>query len=86
MKAPPVQHTIYRNQRLQALTLTQAQTIDAIAARIFPTTDTPGAVEAGAMFYLIRRWRARIPNCFRFMQRRCAPWIVMRKKISASIS
>ena len=30
----------------------QAQLIDAIAARIFPTTDTPGAVEAGAVFYI----------------------------------
>jgi hypothetical protein len=44
----------YRGERLQALSLKQARFIDAIAARIFPTTDTPGAVEAGAVFYLDR--------------------------------
>jgi gluconate 2-dehydrogenase gamma chain len=44
----------YRGERLQALTARQARTIDALAARIFPTTDTPGAVEAGAVFYIDR--------------------------------
>jgi gluconate 2-dehydrogenase gamma chain len=44
----------YRGERLHALTLRQARLIDAIAARIFPTTETPGAVEAGAVFYLDR--------------------------------
>ena len=44
----------YRGERLQALTLRQARFVDAIAARIFPTTDTPGAVEAGAVFYIDR--------------------------------
>ena len=43
---------IYRDQALQALSKRQAQIIDAIAARLFPTTDTPGAVEAGAVFYI----------------------------------
>ena len=42
----------YRGERLQALSLRQAQFVDAIAARIFPATDTPGAVEAGAVFYI----------------------------------
>src|SRR5215475_5074449 len=42
----------YRGERLQALTVRQARCIDAIAARILPTTDTPGAVEAGAVFYI----------------------------------
>jgi gluconate 2-dehydrogenase gamma chain len=43
-----------RGERLQALSLKQARFVDAIAARIFPTTDTPGAVEAGAVFYIDR--------------------------------
>ena len=44
----------YRGERLQALTPRQARFVDAIAARIFPTTDAPGAVEAGAVFYIDR--------------------------------
>jgi gluconate 2-dehydrogenase gamma chain len=44
----------YRGERLQALSLRQARFVDAIAARIFPATDTPGAVEAGAVFYIDR--------------------------------
>lgn len=42
----------YRDQELHALSKRQAQLMDAIAARLFPTTDTPGAVEAGALFYI----------------------------------
>jgi gluconate 2-dehydrogenase gamma chain len=44
----------YRGERLQSLRLRQARFVDAIAARILPTTDTPGAVEAGAVFYIDR--------------------------------
>jgi len=44
----------YRGERLQALTVRQARFIDTIAARILPTTDTAGAVEAGAVFYIDR--------------------------------
>ena len=44
----------YRGERLQALTVRQARFVDAIAARILPTTDTPGAVEAGTVFYIDR--------------------------------
>lgn len=44
----------YRGERLHALTARQARFIDAIAGRILPTTDTPGAVEAGAVFYIDR--------------------------------
>lgn len=44
----------YRGERLQALSVRQARLVDAIAGRIFPTTDTPGAIEAGAVFYIDR--------------------------------
>lgn len=44
----------YRGERLQSLTVPQARFVDAIAGRILPTTDTPGAVEAGAVFYIDR--------------------------------
>jgi gluconate 2-dehydrogenase gamma chain len=44
----------YRGERLQALSVRQARFIDALAGRILPTTDTPGAVEAGAVFYIDR--------------------------------
>lgn len=46
------QSIFYRDQELHALSKRQAQLIDAIAARLFPSTDTPGAVEAGALFYI----------------------------------
>ncbi|MBM4261852.1 MAG: gluconate 2-dehydrogenase subunit 3 family protein [Deltaproteobacteria bacterium] len=52
MKDKNVKPRAYRDQQLQALSVRQAKTIDALAARIFPTTDTPGAVEAGAVFYI----------------------------------
>jgi gluconate 2-dehydrogenase gamma chain len=44
----------YRGERLQSLTIRQARFIDTIAGRILPTTDTPGAIEAGAVFYIDR--------------------------------
>lgn len=37
---------------LRALSASEARLVEAIAARIFPTTDTPGAVEAGAVTYV----------------------------------
>src|SRR5262245_24144597 len=52
----------YRGERLQALTVRQARFIDAIAARILPTTDTPGAVEAGAVFYIDRALAGPYPH------------------------
>jgi hypothetical protein len=35
-----------------ALTQQEFQALEAIAARIVPTTDTPGALEAGAAYYI----------------------------------
>lgn len=39
---------------LGALTPRQANLVEAAAARIFPTTDTPGATEAGVVVYVDR--------------------------------
>ena len=44
----------FRDTQLKALTPRQAQLVEAVAGRILPTTDTPGAVEAGAIFYIDR--------------------------------
>lgn len=52
MKSQPSRE--YRGEPLQAFTARQAQLVDAIAARILPTTTTPGAAEAGAIFYIDR--------------------------------
>ena len=38
----------------EALTRREALLLGAIAGRIFPTTDTPGAIEAGAVIYIDR--------------------------------
>ena len=37
---------------LKALTRNEARILETVAGRIFPTTDTPGAVEAGAINYI----------------------------------
>lgn len=39
---------------LRVLTRREAKLLDAVASRIFPTTDTPGAREAGAIRYIDR--------------------------------
>lgn len=52
----------YRGERLQALSVRQARFIDAIAGRILPATDTPGAVEAGAIFYIDRALAGPYPH------------------------
>ncbi|MGH7875984.1 MAG: gluconate 2-dehydrogenase subunit 3 family protein [Candidatus Binatia bacterium] len=39
-------------EKLTVLTPGEAETMAAIAERIFPTTDTPGAVEIGALRYI----------------------------------
>ena len=52
----------YRGERLQAVTVRQARFIDAIAGRILPATDTPGAVEAGAVFYIDRALAGPYPH------------------------
>jgi len=52
----------YRGERLQTLTARQARFIDAIAERILPATDTPGAIEAGAVFYIDRALGGPYPH------------------------
>ena len=41
-----------KGEQFKVLTANQARTLTAIADRIFPRTDTPGAVEAGALSYI----------------------------------
>jgi gluconate 2-dehydrogenase gamma chain len=41
-----------KKQTRSVLTRIEARTVEAMAERIFPTTDTPGAKEAGALSYL----------------------------------
>ena len=59
----------YRGERLRALTVRQARLLDGIAARIFPTSDTPGAVEAGAVYYLDRALADAYPELRPFYAR-----------------
>jgi gluconate 2-dehydrogenase gamma chain len=47
-------HAIQQGQappRFKVLTAAEAREISAVAARIMPTTDTPGATEAGAVYF-----------------------------------
>jgi gluconate 2-dehydrogenase gamma chain len=62
MKSKSQSSSAYRGERLQALSVRQARLIDAIAGRILPTTDTPGAVEAGAVFYIDRALSSPYPH------------------------
>ena len=43
--------------RFDVLTASEAADVTAIAARIMPTTDTPGATEAGVVFFVDRFFR-----------------------------
>jgi gluconate 2-dehydrogenase gamma chain len=42
----------FHNRARKVITRHQARLLEAIAGRIFPTTDTPGAIEAGACAYI----------------------------------
>ena len=46
-----------RPARFDVFTATEAADITAIAARIMPTTDTPGATEAGVIYFIDRAFR-----------------------------
>ena len=54
MSLKPERTRAFRGETLQTLTRRQAQLVEAIAGRILPTTNTPGAVEAGALYYIDR--------------------------------
>jgi hypothetical protein len=41
------------NETKKSLTQDEKRTLTAIAERIFPATDTPGAVDAGAVDYIL---------------------------------
>lgn len=62
-----------------ALEPTELVTLEAISGRILPTTDTPGAIEAGAVFYIDQAladpYRAQLPRYRRALaelDRHCA--------------
>jgi gluconate 2-dehydrogenase gamma chain len=53
---------------LHFLSLDEARDVDAIAAQIIPTDDTPGAREAGALYFIDRSlstWAAGVADSFR---------------------
>jgi gluconate 2-dehydrogenase gamma chain len=53
---------------LRCLSEDEARDVDAIAAQIMPTDDTPGAREAGAVYFIDRSlgtWAAGVANPFR---------------------
>ena len=50
-------------------TSSQAETLQALAERIFPKTDTPGAVEAGALDYISQALAGDYAPCLRFYRR-----------------
>jgi gluconate 2-dehydrogenase gamma chain len=53
---------------LEYLTLEEARAVEAIAAQIVPTDDTPGAREAGAMYFIdrsLRSWASATADPFR---------------------
>jgi Gluconate 2-dehydrogenase subunit 3 len=49
--------------RAAALTRNETRTLAALAERIFPATDTPGAVEAGALDYIERALAGPYAEC-----------------------
>jgi gluconate 2-dehydrogenase gamma chain len=49
-------------ETFQTLTKGQASVVEAAAARIMPTTDTPGATEAGAVVYIDRTLTEAFPG------------------------
>jgi gluconate 2-dehydrogenase gamma chain len=71
-----------RNRSRRVLTVGETKTLAAIADRIFPRTDTPGAVEVGAVDYieialagdyaaLVALYRKGLRMVNRFAQRKC---------------
>jgi gluconate 2-dehydrogenase gamma chain len=69
VKRASVKTPEYRGERWRALSVRQARLVDAIAARILPTTDRPGAAEAGAVFYVDRALAEAYPDLLPFYAR-----------------
>lgn len=68
--------------RFDALTPAEAAEVAAIAARIMPTTDTPGATEAGVVFFIDRMLRdesAAVRSDFRKELATIGPRITARR-------
>lgn len=59
-------------QRFEALSSAEADVVEAAAARIFPTTDTAGATEAGVVYYIDRTLKEIYPKQIAFYREGCA--------------
>jgi gluconate 2-dehydrogenase gamma chain len=66
MQTKSTRTRVQRGETLKALTPRQARLVEAIAGRILPSTDTPGAIEAGALYYIDRAlagvYRSLLPH------------------------
>jgi gluconate 2-dehydrogenase gamma chain len=61
-----------RDKSFRALNSSEAEIVKAAAARILPTTDTPGATEAGAVFYIDRALAEAYPKLRPAYRKGCA--------------
>lgn len=59
-------------EAFHALSPAEAEIVTAAAARIFPTTETPGACEAGAVFYIDRMLAQAYPKLLPGYRKGCA--------------
>jgi gluconate 2-dehydrogenase gamma chain len=60
------------NKHFAVLSPEEGEVVEAMAARIFPTTSTPGATEAGAVFYIDQLLRDAYPTLLPFYRIGCA--------------
>lgn len=61
-----------QQERFRALAAAEARVVKAAAARIFPTTDTPGATEAGAVYYIDCTLEQAFPKLLPAYRKGCA--------------
>jgi gluconate 2-dehydrogenase gamma chain len=59
-------------QAFRVLSPQEGKLVEAMAARIFPTTSTPGATEAGAVFYIDQLLQGAYPTLVPFYRIGCA--------------
>ncbi len=71
-KAPAAADALLEEERFQALSSGEAKIVEAAASRIFPTTDTPGAAEAGVVHYIDRTLKEIYPKQIASYREGCA--------------